>query len=211
LSGHPIRAAQASATRGRDSGYLAGVDPVPHSVDHAAATLLMMAEKRVFPVLSMSAPVAWDLFMDFAEVLFTVPAIPDADGLLYQFGTYAFTGTPRFHFDLVRQFAVTDSDEYVQAHLELLFEPADDLKALKAHDEWFWRGGSSSLHDWSESVRRRPEWLVLVDRVPPTSGSTRTRPDAVDARSRHRSEPDLNTQDRAVVRRKLVRCGRDRP
>lgn len=125
-----------------------------------------MAAERASPVRGMSAPTAWELFLDFAEVPFAVPAIGDADGLLYQFGTYEFTGTPMFHLDLVRQFAVLGSDEYVQAHLELLFEPGDDLIALGRHSEWFWPGNSGPLSDWSRHIRRRPEWLALNDRIP---------------------------------------------
>lgn len=104
--------------------------------------------------------------MDFAELPFAVPAIGDADGLLYQFGTYDFTGTPMFHLDLVRQFAAQGSDEYLQVHLELLFEPREDLSALGRHGEWFWSEESGQLGEWSYRVRRRPEWHVLNDRAP---------------------------------------------
>jgi hypothetical protein len=114
----------------------------------------------------MNALSAWDLFIDFAEVPFAVPEVADADGLLYQFGTYAFTGEPTFYLDLVRQFAVFGSDEYVQIHLELQFEPSDDLAALGQHSEWFWLDGRGVVRDWSRHVQQRPEWRILDDRTP---------------------------------------------
>jgi len=83
-------------------------------VDEAAAALLRLADKHSSSLQDMSALSAWDLFIDFAEVPFAVPEVPDADGLLYQFGTHAFTGEPTFYLDLVRQFVVFGSDEYVQ-------------------------------------------------------------------------------------------------
>ncbi|MFC0437398.1 hypothetical protein [Kutzneria buriramensis] len=140
--------------------------PAPRRVDHAADVLLTMVDRLGYPVLGMSASSAWDLFVGFAEVPFAVPAIADADGLLYQFGVYEFTGTPMFHLDLVRQFAVADADEYVQVHLELVFELDDHLVAVAAHNEWWWPEDSVVLRDWSRSVRRRPEWLELNGRVP---------------------------------------------
>lgn len=125
-----------------------------------------MADEGASSLSGMSASAAWDLFIAFAEVPFVVPAIADADGLLYQFGTYRFTGTAMFHLDLVRQFAVLDSDEHVQAHLELVFESGDDLVALGGHGEWFWQDDSGVLRDWSRHVRQRPEWRTLSGHRP---------------------------------------------
>lgn len=45
-------------------------------------------------VSTMRAAGAWAVFVTFARVPFAVPQLPDADGLLYQLGTYSFSGEP---------------------------------------------------------------------------------------------------------------------
>ena len=92
------------------------------------------------------------------------PDDPEADGLLYQFGAYAFGGRPMFHLDVVRQLAVEDDDEYVQVHLELRYVQTDELRALAHHDEWYFRREPQTLDAWTTAVRSRPEWPVLADR-----------------------------------------------
>ncbi|MFD0380270.1 hypothetical protein [Streptomyces sp. NPDC127112] len=75
---------------------------------------------------------AWLAFMRFARQRFATAPTPDSDGLLFQYGTYAFSGRPMFTVDLTRQFDVSDDegehtngdlDEWFAAmerHLELL-------------------------------------------------------------------------------------------
>ncbi|MEV5463084.1 hypothetical protein [Streptomyces sp. NPDC002788] len=52
----------------------------------------------------------WLGFLRFGRRLFDVPDTPDADGLLFQYGTHAFDGPPAFTLDLTRQFEISDSD-----------------------------------------------------------------------------------------------------
>jgi hypothetical protein len=35
---------------------------------------------------------------------------PDSDGLLFQYGTYSFSGRPMFTVDVTRQFGISDDD-----------------------------------------------------------------------------------------------------
>ncbi|MFB7183633.1 hypothetical protein ACFCYI_38735 [Streptomyces sp. NPDC056257] len=64
----------------------------------------------------------WPVFLRFGRRLFDVSDTPDADGLLFQYGTYAFDGPPAFTLDLTRQFEISDNNgdhaHYVQVHCE---------------------------------------------------------------------------------------------
>ena len=46
----------------------------------------------------------------------------DNDMILFETGTFSFTGEPLFYFSLVRQFP-NDDDEYYQIHVDVLFKP----------------------------------------------------------------------------------------
>lgn len=50
--------------------------------------------------------------------------VGDPDDLLFETGSYNFTGEKMFHFCLVRQFQFLDEDEYVQLHLRVLYAPS---------------------------------------------------------------------------------------
>jgi hypothetical protein len=89
--------------------------------------------------LSRATPVqAWDVFSRFSREGFRVPREPNADGLLYQYGTYDFGDGLWFRLDLTRQFAVRDEDEYLQFRCELRYEPLDVHVRLDRFDEWWW-------------------------------------------------------------------------
>ena len=135
---------------------MAHPDPV-----NALSALLGQHARPGGPV---TAADAWEAFVAFARMDLAVPDVPDSDGLLYQFGGYAFSGRPMFHLDLVRQLAVEDDDEYVQVHLELRYVQTDELRALGHHDEWYFRGEPQTLDAWTTAVRSRPEWHVLAER-----------------------------------------------
>ena len=45
------------------------------------------------------------------------------DMILFETGTYSFSGEPLFYFSLVRQIP-SDEEEYVQIHLDVLYAPA---------------------------------------------------------------------------------------
>ena len=47
----------------------------------------------------------------------------DNDMILFETGTYSFSGEPLFYFSLVRQIP-SDEEEYVQIHLDVLYAPA---------------------------------------------------------------------------------------
>lgn len=50
-------------------------------------------------------------------------SVGEPDDVLFETGTYPFSGEKRFYFCLVRQFQFLDDNEYVQLHLEVTYEP----------------------------------------------------------------------------------------
>lgn len=52
------------------------------------------------------------------------------DMLLYETGTYDFTGEPFFYFCLVRQFP--NEEEFYQIHVDVLYKPCNGNKELSA-------------------------------------------------------------------------------
>lgn len=54
----------------------------------------------------------------------------DEDMILFETGTFNFTGEELFYFSLVKQFPGSD-DEYYQVHIDILYEP--DSKNKKFH------------------------------------------------------------------------------
>lgn len=57
--------------------------------------------------------------------------VGEPDMLLFETGTYDFTGKKMYHFDLVRQFDFLGGDELVQLHLTVLYEPSPKLSLLR--------------------------------------------------------------------------------
>jgi hypothetical protein len=108
---------------------------------------------------------AWTAYVAFADVAFEVPDEPDADGLLYQYGVYDFSGESRFHLGLVRQFALFDDDELMQFHCNLQFAATPELRALGRYDEW-WFLDEGAPAVWFERIRARPEWPLLTAQLP---------------------------------------------
>ncbi|WP_240450119.1 hypothetical protein [Streptomyces sp. S1] len=113
----------------------------------------------------MDAEDTWRAFLRFGRRLFDVPDTPESDGLLFQYGTYAFDGPPAFRLDLVRQFEIVDGegayDHYVQVHCELRYEPVPALEDLGAFDAWFFHGTGEDLDEWAARLAERPVWEAL--------------------------------------------------
>ncbi|MFE7713216.1 hypothetical protein ACFU6I_47600 [Streptomyces sp. NPDC057486] len=110
----------------------------------------------------------WLALIRFGRQRFDTAAIPDSDGLLFQYGTYAFSGRPMFTVDLTRQFDISDvdgeHDHYVQVHCELRYEPEPALDALGRFNSWFFHDTDADLDQWFVTMERRLE--LLLERVP---------------------------------------------
>ncbi|MGW5779111.1 hypothetical protein [Streptomyces sp. NPDC003863] len=107
----------------------------------------------------------WLAFLRFGRQLFHVPDTPDADGLLFQYGTYAFDGPATFTLNLTRQFEVSDSDgdhdHYVQVHCELRYGLTPALAALGSFTSWFFRDAGGDLDEWAQELTERAAWSAI--------------------------------------------------
>jgi hypothetical protein len=110
----------------------------------------------------------WREFMGFGRQRFGAPPTPDSDGLLFQYGTYAFSGRPMFTVDLTRQFDIGDDDgEYdhsVQVHCELRYGPEPALDALGSFNSWFFHDADGDIDEWFAAMEGHLE--PLLDRGP---------------------------------------------
>jgi hypothetical protein len=111
---------------------------------------------------------AWLAFMRFARQRFATAPTPDSDGLLFQYGTYAFSGRPMFTVDLTRQFDISNDggehDHYVQIHCELRYECEPALDALGSFNSWFFHDVDVDLDEWLAAMEGHLE--LLLARVP---------------------------------------------
>lgn len=111
---------------------------------------------------------AWLAFKRFARQPIATAPTPDPDGLLFQYGTYAFSGRPMFTVDLTRQFDISDYGgehyHYVQIHCELRYECEPALDALGSFDSWFFHDAKADLDEWLAVMEGHLE--LLLARVP---------------------------------------------
>jgi hypothetical protein len=141
----------------------------PAAIGEAAAVFQALIKTHSLRVEELRARSVWQVFNDYSRVAFDTPDLPDADGLLYQYGMYRPKGRSLFELDLVRQFEVVDAegdhDHYVQLHCTLRYTPTPELEALGADHRW-WFPGQGPLAAWLRSVVARPEWAVLSTQKP---------------------------------------------
>lgn len=76
---------------------------------------------------SITAEMQLDEIVTAFERSFQTPL--EEERILYETGTFSFTGEPRFYFCLVRQFP-NGEEEYCQIHVELKYAPTEALKGL---------------------------------------------------------------------------------
>lgn len=88
-------------------------------------------------------------------------SVGEPDDLLFETGTYDFTGENLFYFSLVRQFQFMDADEYVQLHLDVLYTPGVKTKLLFG-TKW----NSQVNGDFFEMVKSSLAYAVVKDMAP---------------------------------------------
>jgi hypothetical protein len=118
----------------------------------------------------MEAEAAWAGFLRFGRWRYDAAETPDADGLLFQYGTFSFDGPPEFLLDFTRQFEINDvdgeHDHYVQVHCELHYADEPVLREVGKFNSWFFHDGGEDLDQWSGAVRDHAVWEVVRDRMP---------------------------------------------
>lgn len=95
------------------------------------------------------------------------PDEPDADMLLYQFGTNNLHGESSFSLSMVRQFIKAD-DNLVQIDCELLYSPTGELATVGSFNEWEPTDAldPDGRRAWLAGLAERPEWLVFDQLAP---------------------------------------------
>lgn len=84
--------------------------------------------------------------------------VGEPDDLLFETGTFDFTGKKLFYFSLVRQFQFRDEEEYVQLHLDIRYAPSPATKRLEC-TEW----GSLTEGDFFTMVRSGNAYRAVKD------------------------------------------------
>lgn len=111
---------------------------------------------------SASGLAAWSAFKDFGREIFASKGI----GLLFQVGTYDFTGRPLFYFDPVCQFEITNSDgehgHFEQLHCELTCVPDDAVNGIEAS---LWSFGYPTADAFFTAVEALPAFQIAVRRL----------------------------------------------
>ena len=84
--------------------------------------------------------------------------VGDPDDLLFETGTYDFSGPERFYFSLVRQFQYKSGDEYIQLHLDVLYAPSPATARI-CDTEW----SSLTEGDFFDMVRSGKAYRKVKD------------------------------------------------
>lgn len=139
------------------------------ATSHALSTLDRMLAEAGFERSRPDPALAWRVFKGFSAV----PVAAATDGLLFQCGTYAFSGAPLFEFDFTRQFTQEEDGEQVgmeQLALTLYFAPTDELRALKTN---LWSFGFASTAEFFAAVEALPEFRAVLGGPAPLRAETR--------------------------------------
>ena len=93
-----------------------------------------------------------------------VPVDQNGDMLLFQWGTYAFTGSPSFQLDITRQYILPDNDEPYQLLLTLHYEPTEKTKSLGHGNQWC--DSPDQLAEFREFIEASDAYRLLADSKP---------------------------------------------
>ncbi|MEL7123371.1 MAG: hypothetical protein AAFO07_28245 [Bacteroidota bacterium] len=75
----------------------------------------------------------------------------EEDMLLYQYGTYDWTGKGgNYEFNLTRQFAIPNDDEFMQLSLTLFYKP-EIVGEIEADNSW--STNFKDLDEWTDHVK----------------------------------------------------------
>lgn len=99
-----------------------------------------------------------DALIDAFAAMCRLP-VGEPDDLLFETGTFYFTGKKLFYFCLVRQFQLPGEEEYVQLHLDVRYAPSPATKRLEC-TEW----GSLTEGDFFAMVRSGEAYRAVKDK-----------------------------------------------
>ncbi|WP_042410668.1 hypothetical protein [Streptacidiphilus carbonis] len=145
------------------------------SLDQALGHFRGELEQHGRPLAELTLDQAWPAFQRFGQHRFATPSTPDADGLLFQYGTHTVHGPPMFVVDLTRQFEINDHngehDHFLQIHCELHYRPEPALERLGNFHRWYFHDTDDTLDQWAHELsphldllpRYRPDQVHLIE------------------------------------------------
>jgi hypothetical protein len=139
------------------------------AASQALATLERMLADAGFDKSRPDTPLAWRVFKQFASI----PVAAATDGLLFQCGTYGFSGEPAFEFDFTRQFTQEekgDEPSMEQLSCTLYYPPSNELGALNTN---LWSFSYDSAAAFFAAVEALPEFRSVVERHQPSYAALR--------------------------------------
>lgn len=98
-----------------------------------------------------------DQLIDAFAAMCRLP-VGEPDDLLFETGTFGFTGKKLFYFSLVRQFQYKSEDEYVQLHLDVRYAPSPATRRMEC-TEW----ASLTEGDFFSMVRSCEAYRAVKD------------------------------------------------
>jgi hypothetical protein len=115
-----------------------------------------MLNKAGFQSENPDITVAWKVFKQFTEIKFK----SDDDALLFECGTYDFTGQRLFYWNLIRQFSFDKNGEYdhmEQLHMEFIFSPTEELDIL---NDTIWSYDHQSFKEFFDKVETLDSFTI---------------------------------------------------
>jgi len=105
---------------------------------------------------------AWSAFKAYGREVFGQQGV----SLLFQVGTYDFTGEPLFYFNPLCQFEIMDSDgehdRFEQLHCEMTCLPGDDLSGIEAS---LWSFNYPTVDAFFSAAESLPAFKTAVQRT----------------------------------------------
>ena len=121
--------------------------------------LTMLADTGVSPgeVTAADVRTVVDVFRTFAMIVVDdVAPVEEGDGVLAQYGTYNFRGSPEFSSDLTRQFSEPGEDGQLwQLGCTLYWDPSPETTALGSGDQWSF---GMAIDDFFADAMALPGW-----------------------------------------------------
>ena len=106
----------------------------------------------------------------FAAIDFDVADEPQADGILFEYGTFRSLPEPAFLIGFTRQLSAGDTDGgsegYHQLHLEYTFPIDADLEAAGSRTEWWFRDDPVEFDQWLGMAMADPVWDTVRGKQP---------------------------------------------
>jgi hypothetical protein len=146
----------------------------PLNVDEAATAWRLIFERQGDDRLYFGRPTpghawyAFAAFRSFAEREVAAADVPDADGLLYQYGPFGSGDDPVFRLSFVRQLATDADGDLTRVECCLDFAMIADLAALGSFGRWWFPKHRQPRDEWFDALAARSEWQRLDALMPRT-------------------------------------------